>query len=189
MQIHACARFFVITGGPGSGKTSLIEALAADGIAHAEEAGRAIIRDQVAIGGTALPWADRRKFAELMLSWELRSHRMAQQRQGLVIFDRGVPDVAGYLQLIGEPVPEHVDRAARQFRYNALVFIAPPWREIFRQDEERKQTWEEAVRTCEAMAEIYTAYGYTLIPLPMVPVAERARFVAEKMTEAAGKLE
>jgi hypothetical protein len=55
------------------GKTTLIDALAAEGIRHMPEAGRAIIRDQVAIGGTALPWADRAAFAELMLGWELRS--------------------------------------------------------------------------------------------------------------------
>lgn len=51
--------FHVITGGPGSGKTTLIDMLASQGFHHMPEAGRAIIRDQVAIGGTALPWADR----------------------------------------------------------------------------------------------------------------------------------
>ena len=65
--------FHIITGGPGSGKTTLIDALAAQGFHHMPEAGRAIIRDQIAIGGGALPWADRGAFAELMLSWELRS--------------------------------------------------------------------------------------------------------------------
>src|SRR3546814_10617091 len=63
-----------------------------------------IIRDQVAIGGTALPWADRAAFAELMLGWELRSWHEAHDRAGPVIFDRGVPDVIGYLRLCGLPV-------------------------------------------------------------------------------------
>jgi predicted ATPase len=56
--------FYIITGGPGSGKSTLIEALAAEGFHHMPEAGRAIIRDQVAIGGTALPWADRAALAQ-----------------------------------------------------------------------------------------------------------------------------
>ena len=47
--------FHIITGGPGSDKTTLIDALAALGFHHMPEAGRAIVRDQVAIGGTALP--------------------------------------------------------------------------------------------------------------------------------------
>lgn len=68
---------YVITGGPGSGKSTLVEALAASGIPSMPEAGRAIIQDQVAIGGDALPWSDRHAFAELMLSWEMRSYRAA----------------------------------------------------------------------------------------------------------------
>jgi predicted ATPase len=36
---------FVITGGPGSGKTALIDALASHGISTMPEAGRARIRD------------------------------------------------------------------------------------------------------------------------------------------------
>ena len=48
-------RLFVITGGPGSGKSTLIKALAERGFCTMPEAGRAIIRDQVAIGGEALP--------------------------------------------------------------------------------------------------------------------------------------
>ena len=35
------------------------------------EAGSAIIQDQTAIRGEALPWSDRSAFAELMLAWEI----------------------------------------------------------------------------------------------------------------------
>ena len=56
-------RFYVITGGPGSGKTSLLDALAARGYERSVEAGRALIQQQVAIGGCALPWADRVLFS------------------------------------------------------------------------------------------------------------------------------
>ena len=42
--------FYVLTGGPGSGKTTLIEALRSAGFTTTTEAGRAIIRDQLEIG-------------------------------------------------------------------------------------------------------------------------------------------
>src|SRR5262245_30416242 len=174
-------RFFVITGGPGSGKTSLIEALARAGFAHSDEAGRAIIQDQLAIGGSALPWSDPRAFAELMLCWELRSYRIARAHDGPVFFDRGVPDVVGYLRLMQLAVPAHMDAAARMFRYHRRVYIAPPWPEIFERDAERKQTLEEAERTYQAMLETYPAYGYELVALPRAPVAERARFIVDRL--------
>jgi len=171
--------FHIITGGPGSGKTSLLAALARAGLPTMAEAGRSIIQDQLAIGGSALPWADRRAFAEQMLAWEMRSYQMARTIEGPVFFDRGVPDVLGYLRLVGEPVPPHVTAASHRFRYDRRVFIAPWWPEIYALDEERRQTPDEAEATFRTMAEIYAELGYTLIPLPLAPVEERVRFVLQ----------
>jgi predicted ATPase len=170
-------RLFVITGGPGSGKSALVDVLSQRGICTMPEAGRAIIQDQVAIGSEALPWLDRRAFAELMLSWEMRSYREALRVNCPVIFDRGIPDVLGYLRLSNLSIPSHIERAAQMFRYHQRVFIAPPWAEIFKRDAERKQSFEEARETYEAMVETYSELGYNLIQLPLNSVQERVRFV------------
>ena len=111
-MLHQSDRFFVLTGGPGAGKTTLIEALRDAGFATTTEAGRAIIRDQLAIGRPALPSNDPALFAELMLSWDMRSYRSALGEQGAVFFDRGVTDLVGYFALMGLPVPAHVRAAA-----------------------------------------------------------------------------
>lgn len=177
-------RRIVLTGGPGSGKTTLLEALAAAGHATSPEAGRAIIRRQQAIDGEALPWKDRALFAELMLDRELEAHVRAEGADGPVFFDRGVPDVVGYMTLCELPVPAHVERAAQDIRYDRRVFIAPVWPEIFGQDAERKQNLDEARRTFEAMAETYPRFGYELIVLPQAPVAERLAFVLKTLTAA-----
>lgn len=177
-------RLIVITGGPGSGKTTLIEALAARGHTVRPEAGRAIIREQQAIGGTGLPWVDRALFAELMLAADRRSHAEALTQPGLVFFDRGVPDILGYLALCGLPAPEHAEAAARSLRYRRTVFIAPPWRAIFGQDAERRQDFVEAERTHAAMAEAYPRYGYELVALPRASVEERVAFVLRHAASA-----
>jgi len=170
-----------LTGGPGSGKSAVIEALHRAGYARTVEAGRGIIQDQVEIGGRALPWQDPVLFAELMLSWEMRSYDMAEQTTGPVFFDRGVVDVIGYFRLLARPVPKHVEQAAERFRYNRQVFIAPPWKEICEQDRERKQDFAEAVRTYEAMLAAYSERGYELIQIPPASVEERARFVLQSI--------
>ncbi|WP_278377326.1 AAA family ATPase [Sphingobium yanoikuyae] len=177
IDIITANNFYIITGGPGSGKTSLVDVLAAQGFRHMPEAGRAIIQDQVDIGGTALPWDDREAFATLMLSWELRSHREALIGPGPVIFDRAIPDVIGYLRLCGLPVPAAALQAAKKRRYARRVFIAPPWPAIFKRDTERKQTLVEAKATFQAMVETYSNLGYELVALPLASVVERAKFV------------
>ena len=49
--------FFIITGGPGVGKTTLLEVLAKQGFPYVPEVARKIIREQVSQNGDALPWA------------------------------------------------------------------------------------------------------------------------------------
>jgi predicted ATPase len=68
-------------------------------------------------------------------------------------------------------------KAAETLRYHRRIFIAPFWPDIFGQDAERRQSADEAKRTCEAMKKIYTELGYDLVPLPLCSVEERMRFI------------
>lgn len=170
--------FFVISGGPGSGKTSIIERLAARGFPTVREAGRDILRQQAAIGGTSVHRVDAVAFRELMLARGMDDYeRMRHETDVPVFFDRGVTELSGYCHLIGVPVPDHVRRAAELYRYNPLVFITPPWPEIYAHDELRKQDADEAVRTYELCVEAYVEAGYAPVEVPRAPVAERASFV------------
>ena len=170
---------FVITGGPGSGKSTLIAALREAGFATAEEAGRAVIREEVAAGGDALPWENRLAFAEKMLVRDVASYEEHAAAAQPVFFDRGIPDVLGYLQLCGLPVPYHMREIAERRRYNPLVFIAPFWPEIYAQDEERRQDADEAMRTFATMDQVYREFGYDLWELPLSNVEQRVRFVMD----------
>lgn len=174
------SRFFVISGGPGAGKTTVLDLLKASGNTTTVEAGRAIIQDQVAIDGPALPWRDRALFAEQMLAWEMRSYAEARRIGGPVFFDRGVPDIDGYLTLCDLPVPPHVTAAVGHFRYNRRVFLFPPWREIFHQDGERKQDFSGAERTFVAVRNAYLRSGYDCETVAPAPAETRAAFILDR---------
>ena len=98
-----------------------------------------------------------------------------------MFFDRSVVDVLGYLRLVGLPVPSHVQHATEVLRHHSRVFIAPPWKEIFQQDNERKQDFDEAIRTYDAVAVAYQDCGYELIELPRASVEDRVNFVLQSL--------
>lgn len=170
-------RLFIITGGPGAGKTTLLLELERRGFGVSHEVARQIIQEQVAANGDALPWADTRRYAELMLERSIAAYRESSPASEIVFLDRGIPDVACYARLIGLPLSEELQTACRVYRYNPKVFLAPPWQEIYATDTERKQTYAEAVATCEMMEEVYREYGYQPIELPKTDPQERAGVV------------
>jgi predicted ATPase len=134
--VPADADRFVITGGPGAGRTTLLEALRANGYAVAPESGRAILRERSAPGVDG--HRDHLLFAELCRHWDIRNHRDAQApTTGPVFFDRAVPGLGRVPAGEGCARAGAPDVAASRFRYARTVFVAPPWREIFRTDDER----------------------------------------------------
>lgn len=170
---------FVITGGPGAGKTTLIDALRAGGEACAAEAGRAVILEQRARGGSALPWADRDAYWRAMYEKDLAAHRAALANSRRTFFDRGLPDLVGYAALEELSPPTSALEQIERARYADLVFAAPPWRQIYAQDAERQQDWAEAVRTYDAVTRAYMDRGYRLLELAPCSVEDRVGFVLD----------
>jgi predicted ATPase len=169
-------KLFVITGGPGSGKTTLLLELERKGFRCSHEVARQIIQAQVATNGDALPWANTQRYTELMLARSIAAYRENTPSSEIVFMDRGILDVACYARLIGRPVFDDLKKACQEYRYNKIVFLAPPWKEIYTTDTERKQPYAEAVATYEKMAEVYQQYGYRPIELPKASPLERAEF-------------
>ncbi|MGF6849056.1 putative ATPase [Chitinophaga sp. W3I9] len=171
--------FFIVTGGPGMGKTAIIAALREQGHITVPETGREIIRQQVAAGGQALPWVNRQAFARLMFEQSLQDYLEQPATGRPVFFDRGIADTIGYLELCRLPVPEEMEQAAALYRYHQTVFLASPWKAIYEHDKERKQSFEEAVQTYESMIKVYSRLEYKLVQLPETTVAERAAFILD----------
>ncbi len=119
-------------------------------------------------------------YGELMLARGIADYRrMASgDPDEPVFFDRGIAELAGYWRLLGLPVPPHVREAAAEYRTNALVFLAPPWPEIYRQDSERHQDWAEAVRTFELVRDAYAEAGYRTVEIPKDTLVRRVSFVS-----------
>lgn len=171
-------RHAVMTGAPGAGKTTLLEAAAAAGYATSPEVARRILQQP---GGMDLRARDPLGFAEAMTAAHAREFEAAQRRGGLVLFDRGLPDVVGFLDVSGLPVPAGIDRTVRALRYAGPILRAPAWAEIYTQDPERIQDWDQAVASDEAVTAAWRRYGYDVTNLPFVPVDRRLAFLRDRV--------
>ncbi|KQX42508.1 hypothetical protein ASD04_00605 [Devosia sp. Root436] len=174
---HSADNLFIVTGAPGAGKTTLLNAASEDGFRVGWEAARAVIQSQAAIDGPAVQWRNPAMFAELMLDRDVQSWQALRDNARPALCDRGIPDLVAFGRMLALPDTGHFHRAAMLYRYNPIVFFAPPWAEIFVNDAERTEGWQHAQRIYEPMRDVYAELGYRVVELPKAPVAERLAFV------------
>ncbi len=176
-------RFVMISGCSGGGKSSLLAALAARGFAVETEPGRQIVREQLFIGGDALPWIAPRAFIDLVVSRAMHQLARAGATGQLTLFDRGLVDAFAWFGRNGLAVPAPIQQAVTRLRYAETVFMAPPWPEIFVEDAERRHGFADAEAEYRSLLEAYAGLGYRLVELPRADIEARARFVIELLPD------
>lgn len=167
---------YVITGGPGFGKTILIEKLHELGYPIGGEIARQIIADQLAAGGDLLPWKDRSGFEKLVMKGRIDFLNSVDNHK-IAFSDRGLPDQAAFSGYKRKEISQPLKEALAANRYAIKVFVTPPWRQIYRNDQIRTETFEEAVKIHDFIVKAYLNYGYELIDLPFVSPEERIEFI------------
>lgn len=164
--------FVMISGCSGGGKSTLLGELARRGYRVVAEPGRRIIAEARAGDGRTLPWIDAAAFARRALEMSMADHAAAR---GLTFFDRGVVDAAVAIAATGG---DATYRAVAACRYDWL-FLAPPWPEIYVNDEDRRHSLETALRDYDRVRQAYADAGYHPVMLARETVAARADFVLE----------
>jgi predicted ATPase len=96
-----------------------------------------------------------------------------------VFFDRGLVDAVAALQhLTGETT---LAELAQEHRYHRMVFLTPPWPEIYKNDPERRHGFEAAEAEYSRLLEAYQALGYEVSILPKTSVSERADIIEKAL--------
>jgi len=169
---------YVITGGPGFGKSSLIESLASLDYYCSGEFARDIIEDQTEIDGEILPWKNPKLFQQEVLKRRIAFFDSVES--GTIAFaDRGIPDQLAFAKHKGFVSPQILIESNAIYRYAPQVFITPPWPDIYTTDHIRKETLEEAIQIHRRVIETYLELNYEIVDLPLLPVTQRVDFILQ----------
>lgn len=171
---------YVITGGPGFGKSILIEKLHELGYPVGGEIARQIIEQQIADGGGMLPWKDVAGFEKRVMNERIEFLKSIEV-ETVAFCDRGLPDQAAFSRYKEKEISLQLKEAITSNYYAKKVFLTPPWRQIYQNDMIRTEAFEEAEKIHHFIVEAYLNSGYELINLPFVSPDERIEFILKSL--------
>ncbi len=174
----------VITGSAGTGKTSVINALKTKGFFCFEEVIRILTLEAKGEVDPSSHISNPIAFANDPLDFNTRllNGRIEQFKQAnsinkeLNFFDRGIPDVLAYMDYFNQDYGDLFTKACKEYIYST-VFLLPPWKAIYKTDNERLETFEEAVKIHDHLVITYKKFGYNIIEVPFGTIEERTNYI------------
>ena len=178
----------VITGGPGTGKTTLINELKGVGFFCFNEIIREMTLEAKKMTKTnefvsnPLTFVNNPDAFNLkILHGRINQYKKSEKiDNALAFFDRGIPDVLAYMDYFNQKYSDNFVKACKKHVYDK-AFLLPPWEDIYISDNERLESYEEAVLIHDHLENTYKRFGYNLIEVPVGKVADRIDFILQNI--------
>mgnify|MGYP005725117417 FL=1 len=169
----------VISGSPGAGKTSIIKGLKDKGYTVFEEYSRTLIDEGKASGKTNFFLSNPGEFSELLFmgrkaQYDASSSLYVNAAKPFVFFDRGILDIYAYLLAVNER-DDSLEKRIIPFKYD-LVFLVEPWKEIYKKDIQRMETFTEAKRYFPYIKNVYEQ-SHSIVTVPKDTITNRVLFI------------
>ena len=158
----------VITGGPGSGKTEIINSLSKKNFYCFKEVSREIIRPEQ-LKGIENYFSDKPiEFSKRLIKKRKEqyiesSNLSLSKRKPVIFFDRGLHDIFAYLNYIKKSY-NNIKFKLEDYSYD-IAFILPPWKKIYKTDSERKESYEQSIQIHKYIRSIYIKYKIQLFEI------------------------
>jgi len=168
---------YVITGGPSSGKTTLISSISKKGCHACHEAARLLIDKEISEGKTLEEIRiDELEFQRRVLEMKLEAESKLPKNE-IAFIDRGIPDSIAYYKFYGFDLSE-ILKFCKEKRYKKIFFLEPL---PFEKDYARIENEKQAKRLGELIKKAYLDLGYDVVTVPRMPLEERVNFVLSNL--------
>lgn len=171
--------WIVITGGPSSGKTSLLAELQKLGHRTIAEAARTVI-DQALEKGVLVEQlrSDEKGFQEDVARLKQKNETVHDKSQ-LTFFDRGMQDTVAYLRHYGFDIEDWVAALMDKARYKKVFLLEPL--ESYQSDYARTEDVHFAKSLHKLLNDVYTEFGMEPVSVPPISLDQRVKFILDKV--------
>ena len=170
--------WYVITGGPSSGKTTTVNLLATRGYKTTVEHARHYIETQQISGKTV----EEIKKNQIIFQHNVLDMQVAQEQalspDETIFLDRAIPDALAYYRFLGLPEDKKIHEAMRKVSYKK-VFILDPLPLV--QDSVRTEDESAQQSIHRLLTEVYESLPFPVVRVPVLPAEERVDFILKNL--------
>jgi predicted ATPase len=170
--------WFVITGGPSSGKTTTVDLLSKKGYKTTEESARKHFESQIKKGLTLEEIRGDQEVWQNAISKLQSELEKSLNPEETIFFDRAFPDTIAYYRFLNIKIPEEYTKLYNASRYKK-VFLLEPLPLI--KDNLRTETDEQALLISEAIHNSYSNLFLEIVKIPVMSPGARVEFILEQI--------
>lgn len=170
--------WYVITGGPGSGKTTTLNHLNMLGYHTTIEHARHYIDTEMITGKTVQEIRGNQiQFQEGILDMQILQEASLSPHD-LVFLDRALPDALAYCRFLNLPVNKKLEDALKKTSYKKVFILKslPLVSDYARREDEAAQK-----KIAELITEVYESLPFPVIHVPVLSPKERADFILKNL--------
>ena len=170
--------WYVITGAPSSGKTTIIGLLKEKGFNVMHEMARIYIDQEMQKGKTKKEIRkDEAEFQRKILDLKINCEKKLSKNE-MVFLDRGIPDTDAYNRLYGISNDNHLEEAMKKSSYKKVFLLDLL---DYKEDYARVETREQQKQLHGLLEESYGKINANIIKVPVIPPAERVGFILKNL--------
>jgi predicted ATPase len=172
-------QWYVITGPPCCGKSTIVQLLAQRGFQVRSEIARAYVDEEILKGRTIQEIrSDMRRFQCEVLQRALASEE-ALPRDELIFLDRGIPDSLAYFTLHGIP-PDPYMKHITASKYRKVFYLDPL--DEYMTDYARTESSEERDELARLLWKAYSDLGLCIERVPALARLERINYILARVS-------